>query len=232
MKRYFILILFISNFSLAFSQNDVETDTSFYTPMFDRDTNARVHMGVKVGSLIQGVMYKANQDPQYKDSISTWRSDNHVGFLFGLVVDTRLSPHWNLKSGFDIVVSKISLYTEEDSLSSIRSSNYSTIQIPAWFTYAPRIKANRFHFGGGIIWSADISKREVKFNRLVQLNTTNLILGLGMGYRVQLPSKVALNIDMQLRYGILNMVSKDDNFYNNAMDSINLWEFVLFVSLD
>ena len=232
MSRFIFILVFVFSFSVAFSQDYVDDDTSFYTPMFERDTNARVHVGVKVGTLVRGLVYQSNPDPQYSDSINSWSSENKMGFVFGLVMDARLSPHWNLESGFDIVVSKIEMSAYFQSTQIVGITNYTSFKIPAWFNYAPKVKSNRMFFGGGAIFSMDISRRTDKYNRLIQFNNVNLMLGLGFGYRMQLPSKSNLNFDVQLQYGLRNLVSDDDNFYNNAMNSINIWELIFCIWLN
>ena len=232
MKRTLILLFLSFHFLIGFSQVIEEADTNFYTPMFDRDTNARVHVGVRLGAHMQGISFVLNDQFIYKDSISNWSSENQLGFSFGLLLNAKLTPHWNLESGINVLISQIKLYAEVDGERLERSTNYSTIQLPAWVNYAPKVKSNRMYFGGGAIFTADISKIEDKINRVVQLSPLNIMVGVGMGYRMQLPSKANVNFDLQLHYGLINMVSKDDNFYNNAMKQVNLWEVSFYVSIN
>jgi len=232
MIRYILLILIIFTSVLGFAQDYDDEDTSYYEPMFERDTLARVHVGMKAGTLMQGVILKTGSDPDFTDSIYSWNSEKRIGFLFGIAFDVRLSPHWNMATGMDFVISSIKMNINYDSSSFEENTNYSTLQIPAWFNYAPKLKPNRMHFGGGAIFAADISKRVERYGRLIQLKPINLMLGIGVGYRLQLPTKSNLNFDLQLHYGILNLVSDDNNFYNNGMDALNLWDITFTVSLN
>lgn len=217
---------------MTFAQEEIESDTNYYAPMFERDTTARLHVGVKVGTFFQGINYNENTNTLVADSFSNWSSDNHIGFLFGINMDIKLSPRLSLGTGLDIAISKISMKAKMGKSQLDGYTNYSTLQIPAWLIFSPKQKPNRFHYGGGAIFAADISKRDERYNRLIRLNTINLMLGLGFGYRIQLPTKSNLNFDLQLHYGILNLVSDEDNIYNNSLNSMYLWEIAFYVSMN
>jgi hypothetical protein len=58
------------------------------------------------------------------------------------------------------------------------------------------------------------------------------MVGVGMGYRMRLPSLSNLNFELQLHYGLINMVADENNFYNQAVDKINLWEVSFYISMD
>lgn len=232
MNRYILIILIIFSSVKSYAQDYSDEDTSFYEPMFERDTLARLHIGVKVGALMQGVVFKANTAPLYADSINSWGSTNQIGFIFGIAFDIRLSPHWHMETGTDFAISSIKMSAQQNSGVIEERTNYSTVQIPFWINYAPKLKSRRMHIGGGAIVAADISKRVERYGRLIQLKPINLMVGLGVGYRMQLPTKSNLNFDLQVHYGLLNLVTDDDNFYNNAMDALNIWEVSFFVSLN
>jgi len=232
MNRYILLLILIMSSSMAFAQEELESDTSYYSPMFERDTTARMHVGVKVGTFLQGINYYENTNNLVADSFSNWSSDNHIGFLFGINMDIKLSPRLSLGTGLDIAISRISMKAKMGNSQLDDYTNYSTLQIPAWLNFSPKQKPNRLHFGGGAIFATDISKRDERYNRLIRLNSINLMLGLGVGYRIQLPTKSNLNFDLQLHYGILNLVSDEDNIYNNSLSSMYLWEIAFFVSMN
>jgi len=233
MQRYIIFILIVFSFFQLCAQEVIEeSDTSFYTPAFDRDTNARVHFGAIVGLHYQGINYVTNTDPLYTDSIYNWSSNNHIGFSFGIIVDTRLNPHFNFSTGIQVMISKLQLnytYQNEDYEP---TTNYSTLQVPLWLSYAPKIKTNRFFYSGGATFTTDISRRDERLNRTFLLNQFNLMVGVGMGYRMRLPSLSNLNFELQLHYGLINIVADEDNFYNQAVDQINPWEVSFYISMD
>jgi hypothetical protein len=233
MLRYTFLILIVFSFSQLYAQEDIgENDTSLYTPAFDRDTNARVHFGAIVGLHYQGINYVTNSDPFYTDSIYNWSSNNHIGFSFGIIVDTRLNPHFNFSSGIHVMISKLQLNYTYQNQQYEPTTNYSTLQIPLWLSYGPKIKTNRFFYSGGAIFTTDISRRDERLNRIFLINQFNIMVGLGMGYRMRLPSLSNINYELQLHYGLLNMVANANNFYNQAVDQINLWEVSLYISMD
>ncbi|RLD65239.1 MAG: hypothetical protein DRI84_07195 [Bacteroidetes bacterium] len=228
----FLLLLSFSFLGLHAQEDYEENDTSFFVPAFERDTNARVHVGAIVGLHLQGINYKVNQDPIFTDSISNWSSNNNIGFSFGIIVDTRLTAHLSLESGLHIMISKLQLNYRYKDKDYEPVTNYSTLQVPAWINYAPKIQNNRFHYGAGAIFTTDISRRDEKYNRNILLNEVNLLVGIGFGYRMRLPSLSNLNFDLQLHYGLLNLVADDENYYNQAVDNINIWDISLYISMD
>lgn len=232
MNRYIFSLILIISCSTAFAQEELDLDTNYYSAMIERDTNARVHVGVKLGSFIQGINYYENPNTMASDSISNWNSNNHIGFLFGINMDIKLSPRLYLGTGFDIAISKISMKAQVGHTQVDTYTNYSTLQIPAWFNFSPKQKSNRLHYGAGAIMTTDISKYDERYNRLIRLKIVNLMLGFGFGYRVQLPSKANMNFDIQLHYGLFNLVSDEDNIYNYSLSSMYLWEVAFYISMN
>jgi len=229
------VFIFLLSFSISTlkAQNDIEeADSNFYVQAFERDTNARVHFGAIFGLHYQGINYSTNPDPMYSDSIYDWSSNNHIGFSFGIIIDTRLNPHWNLTSGLNVMIQKLQLNYTYQNQRYEPTTNYSTLQVPLWLSFAPKIKIKRFYYGGGLIFTTDISRHDEKINRNFLINQNNLIVGIGMGYRMRLPSLSNLNFDLQLHYGLINMVADEDTFYNNSVESIYPWEISFYISLD
>ncbi|MCK5857355.1 MAG: PorT family protein [Bacteroidales bacterium] len=232
MIRYIIFTFFLFSVFGAFAQQTEELDTNYYSPMLERDTLRSTHVGMKVGGIVQGVKYKANASKEYTDSIGSWSSQNRLGFMFALILEIKLNPHWNMETGMSIVSSKIGIKAHHELETVDGTSNYSTLQIPVWINYSPKVAANRMYFGVGANFAVEISKRDERYNRLIRYNGTNMLVGVGMGYRFQLPSKANLDVGVQLHYGLLNMVDDVDNYYNDAMTSMNNWDVTFYIAIN
>lgn len=234
MKRTLLIFILITTCVLGLKAQEevIDNDTNYYVSPFDRDTNARVHIGAILGIHYQGIDYQVNSEPIYADSVNNWSSDNHIGFSFGIIVDVKLNDHFNLESGVHVMISKLQLNFTSNATDYEPITNYSTLQIPAWINYAPKVTASRFFFGTGLTYTTDVSRRDEKYNRNILLSQSNLMAGVGVGYRMRLPSLSYVNFNLQFHYGLLNMVAKSDNYYNQAIDKINNWDISLYISMN
>jgi len=234
MLRYItIFLVFLFAFSQVQAQGYYdESDTSEYIPAFERDTSSRVHAGAIGGLHYRGVVFKANSNPQYSDSVGNWNNDPQIGFSFGIIVNTRLNDHLDFVSGLNFMVSKLQMSFTRNGENIDQFTNYSTLQIPLWLNYAPKKKANRLYFGLGTILTTDVSRRDEKLNRTILFNGFNMLVGSGVGFRKRLPTYFNLNFELQVHYSLLNLVADEPNYYNQAMETLKIWDISFYISID
>ena len=227
---YIFLVFFLAVLKLQAQEDYIESDTSEYIPAFERDTNSRVHAGAIMGLHYRGLLYKEN--PALSDSIGNWSNTPHIGFSFGIVVDTRINQRLDFVSGFNIMISKLQMnYTFRGKDESFITS-YSTLQLPLWLNYGLRKTPNRMYIGFGTILTTDISRRDEKLNRTITFNNFNMLIGAGIGYRKRLPTYFNLNFELQAHFSLINLIQNKDNFYNQVLNNMNIWEVSFYISLD
>ena len=227
---YILLALYLMTMSLQAQEDYIESDSSEYIPAFERDTNSRVHAGAIIGLHYRGLFY--NENPALSDSIGNWSNTPHMGFSFGIAVNTRINQRLDFVSGFNIMISKLQMdYTFRRKDESFVTS-YSTLQLPLWLNYGLQKIPNRMYAGFGAILTTDISRRDEKINRTITFNNFNMLIGAGIGYRKRLPTYFNLNFELQAHFSLINLIQDKDKFYNQVLDNMNIWEMSFYISMD
>ncbi len=228
-KSLLILVLFFNLLNLS-AQEDYD---STYIDDFKLDTNKTRHIGLEIGTFMQGIVYTDLNTNNANDSLSILSSEPQQGFCVGIIIERDLGERLWLHSGININISSVSIKYSLNDNDVDYNFNYSTLEIPLWLQYSFKNKRRGLSWGGGISPCIDITKVKEKELRNFHLKNMDLLIGTGPNLRWMLPTGAYINIGLRVNYGLINIIDKSSTtIYNQKIDYAHRWQTTLLVSIN
>jgi len=191
------------------------------------------HFGFTLGmNSMNFVVYPVDQ-PNYNDTLLVIQPQSSMGFNIGIVANKRLTRYLDLRFVPTLSFGERSIkYVVKtgfgDQLTYIKSVESTYIDFPFTLKYkSKRLPGkwnnSRVYVLGGVRYSLDLASQKDKKGTdekvVIKLNPNDLMGTMGVGFDFFLPY-FKFGIEIQMAYGVLNLMSKDDNIYNTNIDKL------------
>ena len=200
-------------------------------PKYDRKN---WHFGFTLGMNSMDFIINPVDQPNYNDTLMVIQPIASQGFNIGIVANRRLTKYLDLRFVPTLSFGERSIKYiikagpgEENTY--IKSVESTYIDFPFTLKYkSKRLPGawnnSRVYVLGGVRYSLDLAsqkkKKGVSDEIVIKLNPHDLMGTVGVGFDFFLPY-FKFGIELQMAYGVLNLMSKEPNIYNTNIDRMN-----------
>jgi hypothetical protein len=225
--RLFLLLNFLLFSIVLFSQED--EDSTFLVQDFElKDTLQKTHFGFEVG--LSHNLYNLRTN---SDSVILRRNNNNFGFNVGFNAERKINNFFSLQSGMRVNISSILFKIQSDSLNENLKTPYSNLEIPFNLVIHPHPNKFPIRYLAGTIFTADITKKDDKELRLLELKPNNIFIDFGIEYTYKNSSGTRFNTSLIYKYGLFNLIkNKKDNFISKQIEDIHFHSIALIFSIN
>ena len=221
-KYFFILLLFIGAIDsyaqkIKKPQNLVRYDLQ------------KLHFGFTIGINELNFNIKKNSNTLSNDSLLTLLPNSQKGFNLGIVTNLRIGRFTDLRFIPTLVFGERNLnysFIDSNGVSDERVKRIEStlIDFPIYLKYkSARYNNFRTYVIGGIKYSLDVASQD-KINdegqEIVKLKKNDLMGEIGFGFDFYL-EYFKFSPQIKLSYGVLNLLSKDDNVYTKSINQLS-----------
>ena len=221
-KYFFILLLFIGA-SDSFAQK-IKKPQNLVRYDFQK-----LHFGFTIGINELNFNIKKNSNTLSNDSLLTLLPNSQKGFNLGIVTNLRIGRFTDLRFIPTLVFGERNLnysFIDSNSVSDERVKRIEStlIDFPIYLKYkSARYNNFRTYVIGGIKYSLDVASQD-KINdegqEIVKLKKNDLMGEIGFGFDFYL-EYFKFSPQIKLSYGVLNLLSKDDNVYTKSINQLS-----------
>jgi len=225
MKRALIIsFLFI----LAFGKM---VDAQYFPKNLPKYDQKHWHFGFTLGMNSMDFVIRPVDHLELNDTLMVIEPQASQGFNIGIVSNRRLGKFLDLRFVPTLSFGERSIkYIIKDGLGGektyIKSVESTYIDFPLTIKYKSkrlpgRWNNSRVYIMGGVRYSLDLASQRKKKGTsnevVIKLNPNDLMGTLGVGFDFFLPY-FKFGIELQMAYGVLNLMSKEPNIYNTNID--------------
>ena len=221
-KYFFILLLFIGA-SDSYAQKIKKPQNLV------RYDLQKLHFGFTIGINELNFNIKKNSNTLSNDSLLTLLPNSQKGFNLGIVTNLRIGRFTDLRFIPTLVFGERNLnysFIDSNGVSDERVKRIEStlIDFPIYLKYkSARYNNFRTYVIGGIKYSLDVASQD-KINdegqEIVKLKKNDLMGEIGFGFDFYL-EYFKFSPQIKLSYGVLNLLSKDDNVYTKSINQLN-----------
>ena len=221
-KYFFILLLFIGA-SDSYAQKIKKPQNLV------RYDLQKLHFGFTIGINELNFNIKKNSNTLSNDSLLTLLPNSQKGFNLGIVTNLRIGRFTDLRFIPTLVFGERNLnysFIDSNSVSDERVKRIEStlIDFPIYLKYkSARYNNFRTYVIGGIKYSLDVASQD-KINdegqEIVKLKKNDLMGEIGFGFDFYL-EYFKFSPQIKLSYGVLNLLSKDDNVYTKSINQLS-----------
>ena len=221
-KYFFILLLFIGA-SDSYAQKIKKPQNLV------RYDLQKLHFGFTIGINELNFNIKKNSNTLSNDSLLTLLPNSQKGFNLGIVTNLRIGRFTDLRFIPTLVFGERNLnysFIDSNGVSDERVKRIEStlIDFPIYLKYkSARYNNFRTYVIGGIKYSLDVASQD-KINdegqEIVKLKKNDLMGEIGFGFDFYL-EYFKFSPQIKLSYGVLNLLSKDDNVYTKSINQLS-----------
>lgn len=200
-------------------------------PKYDRK---QWHFGFTLGMNSMGFVINPVDQPSYNDTLMVIQPIPSQGFNIGIVANKRLTDYLDLRfvptlSFGERSIKYILKAGIGDEVTYVKRVESTYIDFPITLKYKSKRLPGRWNNSrvfvmGGFRYSLDLAsqkeKKGVSNDVVIKLNPHDFMGTLGVGFDFFLPY-FKFGIELQMAYGMLNLMSKEPNIYNTNIDRMN-----------
>ena len=200
-------------------------------PKYDRK---KWHFGFTLGMNSMDFMINPVDQPNYNDTLLVIEPQASQGFNIGIVSNKRLNDYLDIRFVPTLSFGERSIkYVLKDGIGQeatyVKSVESTYIDFPITLKYkSKRLPGawnnSRVFVMGGVRYSLDLASQKKKKGTssevVIKLNPHDFMGTLGVGFDFFLPY-FKFGIELQMAYGVLNLMSKEPNIYNTNIDRMN-----------
>lgn len=200
-------------------------------PKYDRK---QWHFGFTLGMNSMDFRINPVDQPNYNDTLMVIQPIPSQGFNIGIVANKRLTDYLDLRfvptlSFGERSIKYIIKSSPTDEATYIKTVESTYIDFPLTLKYKSKRLPGRWNNSrvfvmGGVRYSLDLASQKKKKGTsdevVIKLNPHDVMGTLGVGFDFFL-AYFKFGIELQMAYGVLNLMSKEPNIYNTNIDRMN-----------